>query len=79
MKNIIIGLLIIIIGLILAIYVGVWVLFVGGIAQIIEGFKNNIDALTISLGVVRIMASSFCGWLIGGVGFLLGKFFIDEA
>jgi len=78
MKNSIIGLLIIIIGIILAIYIGIWVLFIGGITQIIEGFKNNIDALAISLGIVRIMASSFCGWLIGSVGFLIGKFFIEK-
>ena len=66
MKNII-SFIILILFIILAFYLGLWVMLIGGIVQIANSI-NPIDTLGISLGIFRIIFSSFVGTMIAKIG-----------
>lgn len=77
MRNFI-GLTICLMSVLLGLYVGLWLCFVGGIVQFIEGIKANpVDALTIAIGTLRFVSSSFCGYLSFIVGFGIGRAFLE--
>jgi hypothetical protein len=62
--KVILGLIMIIAGVIIGVYIGVWLMFIKGLVQIIEGAKHEpVNAMWIALGIFRVIASSFVGWL----------------
>lgn len=66
------GLLICLLGIIGGLYLGVWVMFIGGIIQIIQNVTPIVIPLGIGLGILRIICSSFVGWLGFYVLLLIG-------
>jgi len=67
-----IGIAIGVLGLILALYLGIWVLFIGGIVQVINAVKGDVNALSIALGLLRMMSAFAVGFFtflfIGVIG-----------
>ena len=67
-----IGIAIGVLGLILALYLGIWVLFIGGIVQVINAVKEDVNALLITLGLLRMVSASVVGFFtflfIGVIG-----------
>jgi hypothetical protein len=77
MGKAIIGLALIIISIVLGLYLGVWVMFIGGVVQIINTCQiHPVQALPITIGLVRILGAtavgifSFAVVFIAGLGFL---------
>lgn len=74
----IIGVLLMIFGAILGLYLGIWICFIGGIVQLIEAIKiMPVDALSIAVGIVRIVSSSVVGWLSFIICAGVGRALID--
>ena len=71
----ILGLLLIVAGIALGLYAGLWWAFIGGIVVVIEQIRAvHLDAMTVALGIARIlfagaigMASAFALILPGAV------------
>lgn len=75
----IIGLCLIIIGILLGIYVGFWLCFVGGIIQIISEIRSDIlNSFNIGIGIIKIMFSSFIGYIIGVIFIIPGMLLIKD-
>lgn len=70
----VLGVLLIILGIGLGVYVGGYLLFVGGVVQLIEGIKI-VEALSIAVGLLKIMFAAITGWgivlLCGFIGTVL--------
>lgn len=59
-----IGILLVIAGIASGIYFGLWWAFIGGIISIVEQVRSPaIDAMTLALGIVRILFAAFIGWV----------------
>ncbi len=59
----ILGVLLIVGGMLLGLYVGLWVCFIGGIVQIVNAIKNDVNAMGIAIGIVKIVFAGFSGIL----------------
>lgn len=61
--KVMLGILLCLLAIICGLYVGVWVFFIGGICQVINAIKATppIDSLNLSVGLIRMIASIFCG------------------
>lgn len=54
------------------VYVGFWCCFIGGIVDIIKEVKqDDVEALVVAFGVVKIMLSTLCGFAACCVGLFL--------
>lgn len=59
-----IGCLLMIAGVALGVYVGVWWAFIGGIVQVVEQIRApELSAITLAIGVAKIVFSGFLGWV----------------
>jgi ABC-type microcin C transport system permease subunit YejE len=64
--RIIIGCIIMIMGLIVGVYIGIWECFIGGIVDVIEQLKTqNINSLSIALGIAKVTFSGLFGFIFG--------------
>jgi len=60
--KLVLGLLMVLGGIVLGAYVGLWVCFIGGIVDIINQVKaEEVNALAVAWGVVKIVFASFAG------------------
>lgn len=74
----IIGLIIIVAAAIGAGWLGIWIMFIGGIVDIIDAIKAaDTDAMTVAIGVAKIVLAAPVGWCAFVVGSLLGSCFIQ--
>lgn len=54
------------------VYIGFWCCFIGGIIDIVKEVKqDDVEALVVAFGVVKIMFSTLAGFAVGVVGLLL--------
>jgi len=72
------GLLMIVGGICLGLYVGGYLMLVGGVIQVIEGAKNDIDALMIAWGVGKVVLASFVGTITAFVLVIPGMAFLSS-
>ena len=65
MKRHHLGIGLIVIGIGAGLFVGVWLCLIGGIVQVINGLQDpeGINALTIAVGIGRIIFTGLAGWL----------------
>ena len=74
-----IGIALIIGGVLLGLYVGGWIFFVGGIVDVIAQVQApEISAVSIAVGIAKIVFAGFIGSIIGTVGVLGGIFLMDS-
>jgi len=80
MKNLIIGIALIILGILLGLYVGGYLMLVKGIIQIIEEIRSPqaVRASIIAWGIVKIIFAGFIGSISGLFLVIPGKMFIDK-
>jgi len=71
------GILLLLAGLFLGMYVGGYQMFYGGIAQIIDGLKNDLNAASIAWGILRIVFAGFAGVLSWSVLVFPGLLMIE--
>lgn len=70
----ILGMTMILVGVVVAFYVAIGLMFVGGIVQIIDELRSdNLVALNIAIGIVKILFSQSVGGLCGAFLILPGK------
>jgi len=75
-----IGIGLVICGVILGIYVGIWLCFIGGIVDVITQVRaEQLQAMGVAMGVVKIVFSGFFGWLSAALFILPGMGFISAA
>jgi hypothetical protein len=80
----IIGICLCALGIIVGLYVGVWICFIGGIVDIVNEINTqnringSLDAMTVAIGVVKIMFAWVFGWVAGLLLFLPGSAMITE-
>jgi len=80
MKNLLIGLFLVIAGITLGLYVGLYLCFIGGIVQIIEAIKANpVSSTEIAFGAGRMVISGIAGWLSAILLMVPGFVFIKNA
>jgi hypothetical protein len=76
----ILGILLILAGIASGIYFGVWWALIGGIVVVIEQVRAvNLDAMTVALGIVRILFAGFIGWASAMVLILPGYLLISKS
>lgn len=57
------GVILIIFGVCLGLYAGIWWAFVGGIVDIINEIKaDETEAVTVAIGIVKILFAGFIGY-----------------
>ena len=62
--KLILGLILILVGIAAGLYIGLWWAFIGGIVVIVEQVRaTNLDAMTLALGIARVVFASAIGWL----------------
>lgn len=71
MKNFL-GILLVVAGIILGLYIGVWYLFVGGIVQVINSLMFPTNTIAMAIGVFKVLASGYIGWLVGLIIIFIG-------
>ncbi len=60
----ILGILLVLAGIAAGLYFGLWWAFIGGIVVIVEQIRaTNLDAMTLALGIARVIFASAIGWL----------------
>jgi len=73
-----IGILIICLGFAVGVYVGGWVCFIGGIIDVIEQIRaEHLNALSVALGIGKVVFAGFFGWVSGIPFIVLGNSLID--
>lgn len=76
----ILGIILIIGGLALGLYVGVWWAFIGGIVSIIQAIQTPpVQAMTVALGILRILCASLLGTAAGGVFVFSGAALVSKS
>lgn len=59
----IIGLALFVCGGVAGAYIGIWYMFVGGIVDVVRAVKmEDVDAVLIAFGILKVIFSSFVGW-----------------
>jgi len=70
--NKVLGWFILLSSIVIGLYLGVYVMFIGGIIQIVESITPEIYISGILLGLLRVICSSFVGWLSFYILFSIG-------
>ena len=74
----IIGILLIVGGAILGLYVGIWVCFIGGIIDVIHCVQTeDFVAMTLAIGIAKIVFAGLAGWVSAIIPIFIGHFMLD--
>lgn len=78
-KRILFGAFLIFLGIVLGLYMGLWWAFIGGMMQVLQQFIQTapIDALTVSLGVAKVVFAAAIGWVSGMLLVIPGFAFVN--
>jgi len=67
------GLAMLIVGAAVGIYCGFWWAFIGGIVDVVREIRaDDLNALSLAIGIAKVMFSALIGWASAGVGIVPG-------
>lgn len=69
----IIGALLMIAGVAVGIYCGLWWAFIGGIVDVVREIRaDDLNALSLAIGIAKVFFAGFIGWASAGLGMVPG-------
>ena len=77
--KILIGIILIVVGIASGLYVGLWVCFIGGICDVINQIRaENMVAMSVALGIAKVMFAGLAGWLSAVICLIPGFALIND-
>ena len=75
----VIGIMMIASGIVCGLYMGIWWAFIGGIVQIIQEIRaEHLDAMSVAIGVAKIMFSALIGYISAAILLLPGLLMLND-
>ena len=78
--KLILGLILMVGGVALGLWAGIWWAFVGGIVNVIEAIRApELVAMSVAVGVAKVVCSGLIGWLAAAISLLPGYALVKSA